>query len=291
MRGQRRPEEGSQVDEDCVVFLHIPKTAGTTMASSLVINYPPERTINMDFAFGRPVADIEDRIPPERRARLRLLWGHLPYGVHRYIPRPCRYITVLRNPIARGISAYKYIRNNPRHWDHQRVVEERIDMAGFFANDELMEKRRNRQTRQLCNNQVGEMDREDLEEAKRNLERFLVVGLTERFEETFVLVRRALRLRIPFYVTRLVSPQMSVSERAIGLIREQNQLDLELYGFAHELFNERVARHGKSLGLEVSMFKALRPLSRAAGHGSVERALVGLSHHRRQRQRGNVHRS
>jgi hypothetical protein len=273
-----------------VVFVHIPKTAGTTMASSLVINYPPERTINLDFAFGRPVADIEDRISPERRARLRLLWGHLPYGVHRYIPRPCRYITVLRDPIARGISSYKYIRNNPRHRDHRRVVEERIDMADFFANDELMEKRRNRQTRQLCSNQAGEMDREDLEEAKRNLERFLVVGLTERFEETFVLVRRALRLRIPFYVTRLVSPQMSVSSRAIGLIREQNQLDLELYGFAHELFNERISRLGTSFGLEVSMFKALRPLSRAAGHGSVERALVGLSHRRRQRQRGDVHR-
>jgi hypothetical protein len=120
------------------------------------------------------------------------------------------------------------------------------------------------------------VDREALEEAKHNLAGFLVVGLTEHFEETFALLRRSLGLRIPFYVTRNESPPFRASERALELIRERNELDQELYAFAQGLFVEQVARQGKSFRLEVSAFRALRPLSRVGG-GRAEGFLRRLS--------------
>jgi hypothetical protein len=135
----------------------------------------------------------------------------------------------------------------------------------------------NSQTRQLSGRQFGNLDEAALEEAMRNVGGFLVVGLTERFEETFVLLRRAIRLRMPFYATRNVSPSHEVSERALGLIRERNQLDLALYEYARDLFAQQVARQNRSFGAEVSIFKALRPLSRAAGGkaGALVRRLRG----------------
>lgn len=66
-------------DDHCLVFLHIPKTAGSTLATSLVFNYPPQRTVHVDL-IDRPVADIENEVPVEDLARARLIRGHLPYG-------------------------------------------------------------------------------------------------------------------------------------------------------------------------------------------------------------------
>ncbi len=128
------------------------------------------------------------------------------------------------------------------------------------------------------------MDRASLEEAKHNLEGFLVVGLTERFEETFALMRRALRFRIPLYASRLVAPPLEVSGRAVDLLREQNELDLELYDFARDLFAAQVARQGRSFAFEAGLFRVTRPLSRAIGKGRPEHFLVKLGQRRKGRQ-------
>lgn len=103
------------------------------------------------------------------------------------------------------------------------------------------------------------------------------MGLTERSEETFALLRRALSLRRPFYVTRNVGFPIEVSERAVELIREREQLDLELYAFARKLFASQVAAQGSSFRLEVAAYEAMRPLSRALGSGRAEDFLRKLT--------------
>src|SRR5438552_56568 len=92
----------------CVLFLHIPKTAGKTFRSTLSVNYPRRETIHLDI-LDRPLDKEMEAIPAEARARARLVWGHMPYGVHAYVPRTCEYVTVLREPVARAVSTYKYI--------------------------------------------------------------------------------------------------------------------------------------------------------------------------------------
>jgi hypothetical protein len=142
----------------------------------------------------------------------------------------------------------------------------------------------NSQTRQLSGRQSGVLDGAALREAKHNLEAALVVGLTERFEETFVLLRRTLGLRMPFYITRNISPPYEVSDRAVELARERNELDIELYGFARELFATQLSRQDRSFSLEVSANRALRPLSRAAA-GRTERVLRRLQRAASRRKR------
>lgn len=274
-----------------MVFLHIPKAAGTSLSSSLVRNYPQDETIHLDILGfpglpnPRPFEEEMERIPLEKRSRVRLLWGHVAYGVHKQIPRRCEYITVLREPLGRVISVYSYLLRNPRHVLHDRVVRDEIGLAEYVEGGMDEGQTDNSQTRQLSGRQFGALDREALAEAKHNLEGFLVVGLADRFEETFVLMRRTLRLRLPFYVTRNVSPALEVSERAVALIRERNELDFELYAFARNFFAEQVARQSRTFGLEVSMFKAMGPLSRAAGAGGrIENVLRKLSRTRAARR-------
>ena len=264
--------------DDCLVFMHVPKTAGTTLVSSLMWNYPVRSSLRVNL-LGMPLSEL-DSIPLEQRSRLRLLYGHLPYGVHEHIPRPCSYVTIVREPVDRVISAYKYVLKTAHHRDHAEVVK------GTIGLEEYVEKywidgRVSRQTRQLSNTYDRPLDEQELEKAKRNLERFLVVGLTERFEETFVLLRRALRFRLPLYVTRNVSPPLEIPDGVREVIADPERFDLELYEFAQALFATQVARQGSSFGSEAALYRRLRPVSRLGGAGGrTERLLASLTHAR-----------
>jgi hypothetical protein len=258
------PSAKARADGHCLVFLHVPKTGGQTIESLLSWNFPESERMHLDILDSRVDAAMCS-IPHERRSSVRLLWGHVPYGVHRYLPQRCEYITMLREPIARVVSAYKYILRTRHHVLHDRVATEGILFEEYLETGMDEGQTENSQTRQLSGRQFGPLDRAALGEAKHNLEAFSVVGLTERFEETFVLLRRTLGLRIPFYITRNVSPPYEVSDRAVQLVRERNELDFELYRFARELFVTQLSRQDRSFGLEVSAYRALRPLSRVAG--------------------------
>jgi hypothetical protein len=251
----------------CLVFLHIPKTAGQSLHFVALRNYAQREKIHLNI-LDNPLEVEMERIPLEARSRARLLWGHMPYGVHEHMPRHCDYITVLREPIDRIISVYKHILRTPSHVLHDRLVGAGVGLEEYVESGIDAGQTENSQTRQLSGRQFGALDREALEQAKRNLEGFLLVGLTERFEETFVLLRRTLGLHLPLYVTRNVSSSIDVLERPMEIIRERNGLDLELYAFARDLFSEQIRKQGMSFRFEVSMFKALRPLSRAAGRAA-----------------------
>jgi Sulfotransferase family len=265
---------GDRHHDYCLVFMHIPKTAGTTLYPSLQWSYPPHQTLHIDI----PKNELHrlEQFPLEYRSNLRLLHGHFAFGVHKYVPRTCRYVTVLREPVTRVISAYKHVLKRTGHPYHERVIRGRIDLEEFIQTFWLEEKR-NRQIRNLCNEYDAPVNQDLLEQAKRNLEGFLVVGLTERFEETFALIRRTVGLRLPFYVTRNVGFPLQASERAIQLIREREELDMELYTFAQHLFDERVEAQGSSFGLEVLAYRAMQPVSRAAGSRKAEDVLRRLS--------------
>ena len=200
--------------------------------------------------------------------------------MHDYIPRPCSYVTIVREPVSRVVSAYKYVLKTPHHRHHRAVVDGGVGLEEFIQTF-WTEERRDRQTRQLCDRPSGPLDDHALAQAQDNLSRFLVVGLTDRFDETFVLLRRALRMRVPFYVTRNVTVPLVPSDEALQLIADLESNDRKLYSFAERLFADRVAAQKPSFKGEVAIFNAIRPLSRVAGSGGkAERLLRSLTHAR-----------
>ncbi len=95
-----------------------------------------------------------------------------------------------------------------------------------------------------------------------------MVGLTERFDESFILIRRALGWRVPMYETHNVSrarmPEPP-TPAAIELIRERNRFDLALYEHAAGLFAAAVASQGPSFAREVAAFRVLNRIPNAIG--------------------------
>ena len=200
--------------DGCVIFIHLPKTGGRTLAAALRYKYP-SRTLFLDSLY-EPLERIEE-IPLERRRAARAMTGHLHYGVHRHMPQRCDYITMLRDPVARVVSMYRFIRGNPKNWLHDEVVGSGMGLEEFVlrAPDptaENLQTRLHLRARSRQGDGAGGRrppararpaaapgDRGRSRPAKRNLDRFLVVGLTERFDESFILIRRALGWRLPMY--------------------------------------------------------------------------------------------
>jgi len=118
----------------------------------------------------------------------------------------------------------------------------------------------NVQTRFISGDILNVAGPETLEAAKRNLQAdFAVVGLTERFDETVILLKRALGWRRPFHIRMNVTPRRrrvdKLRPEIIEIIRSKNALDLELYNFAVSLFEQRLQQEGHDFFAEVAAFK------------------------------------
>ena len=267
-----------------IAFLHLPKTGGRTLHGALRYKYP-SATLSLD-SLAEPLEKIAE-IPLEERRRARVVSGHLHYGVHRYFPQGADYITIMREPVARVLSMYRFIVGNPKHWLHDEVAAPGMGLEEFVrtAADPGVD---NEQTRLLSGRGSGELlsmgpgrrltrrdpsklERDDVEAAKRNLDSCLVVGLTERFDESFLLVRRALGWRLPMYETQNVTkdfkgPRLEPpTPEVIEAIRERNRFDIELYEHARKLFEAAVEREGASFRRELGAFRVLNGIPNKLG--------------------------
>lgn len=90
-----------------LVFLHVPKAAGTTLDHILhhLAAATGRRCLRLRgwyLAAGEPEARAAfDACPPGDLAGLDMLTGHLPFGVQHRLPQPAVCATLLRDPVAR----------------------------------------------------------------------------------------------------------------------------------------------------------------------------------------------
>ena len=247
---------------EALIFLHIPKTAGTTLNRIIEWQYNPLSIFTIDPYGIRATAERFKTLSEGRRRRLKVVRGHLFYGIHKFLLQGASYITMLREPVARLVSTYRFILRRPLHPLHRRFKVERLGVEDLIR---LTPNRQNLQCRFIAG--VGRIEDVDvltkpaeatprgicderlLEIAKENLMRsFRVVGLTERFEESLLLMTTALGWKISFYENRKVSKIRSpIEPRLVELIREHNRLDIELYNFATKLFEENLRKNEESV--------------------------------------------
>jgi hypothetical protein len=229
-----------------LIFLHIGKTAGSTLRQVLQRQFPRSQVLTVR-ARRRPreetLADFA-QLPVDERMRPRLIMGHTVFGLHRSIPRPSTYLTMMRHPLRLALSQYAFVLRTPGHRHHELVqgmsLEEYIRSGIALEMD-------NSQTRAIAGD-VGTpfagCGPDMLETAIRNLtDHFAFVGLTERFDESLLMLRATFGWRNVFYVSANVArarPQPTGAERE--LIEAHNQLDLQLYEWVAERFDEAVQR-------------------------------------------------
>lgn len=230
-----------------VIFLHIPKAAGLTLYKILDRAYGRSSIYTFPGGRQRLQAAIDQfrALPDSQRDRYNLLRGHFPFGAHEWVNRPTTYITLLREPVARALSHYHYVKRTPQHALHQQVTAGKMTLADYVSGG-INYEMDNGQTRQITgiNDRLpfGDCSSELLDEARRALDDyFSVAGLVERFDETLLLLRQRLGWRrYPLYTRqnatqeRPSSQELSPAARAI--IEKHNSLDCELYAYAARQF-------------------------------------------------------
>jgi hypothetical protein len=238
-----------------VVFVHIPKTAGMTL----------KKIVTRQCRYGEYMFLYETRIaqsvekfrelPQDARRGYRFVLGHVGYGLHEFLPQPATYATILREPVERIVSYYYYILRTPEHFLYEPA--KRLGLKEF-ARCDASHKLTNGQTKYLAELDGQEADGQTLQTVKQRLEReFSVVGLIERFDESLMLLRRVAGWGIPYYakenVTRDRPPMSEIPRDALEVIAEHNQVDVELYAWAKERFEQTVQREGMWLKNQVAM--------------------------------------
>jgi hypothetical protein len=182
MEVTRRVDEAPSrpLDDPTVIFLHIGKTAGTTLRQVMRRNVPAARTLVVRVRGGsrEETVDRFASLPEEERA------------AHRHVPRPSTYVSMLRKPMSLVLSQYRFVLRTPGHRHHELVTSKGMSLEDYIRSGVSIEMD-NSQTRAIAGDRAtpyGACTDAMLETAKRNLEDFAVVGLTERFDESLVLL-------------------------------------------------------------------------------------------------------
>jgi hypothetical protein len=257
-------------DDPAVIFLHIPKTAGTTLLEILDRQYPPEAVFSIGAIAQESIAQFE-MMDEEERSKIRLLRGHMGYGLHEFLPGPVQYFTILRDPVARVISHYNFIRRTPDHYLYDRVIGGNLSLHALLQeNYALM--LNDAQVRLISgvwgDVPFGEVTLEMLETAKKNLaQSFPVVGLTEQFDKTVLLLKETFNWPgdIAYHKRNVTREGMTVDTlpaETIKLIRRVNRQDQALYDFGRKLFKKQCARRGPGFDLRVRNFQRINKYGR-----------------------------
>ncbi len=234
------------------VFLHIPKSAGTTIrtiisreyGSRSVVYYEPE-TEHFEYR-DAPQAYLRGRLD---EGGIRLITGHLRYGIHEFLHAPCRYFTLLRDPVERALSEYFYAYAYPQHRYQAKILSGEMSFADFLDADTIFVG--STITHFLSGESPGLHT--SAEVSLTNLRRSITaVGTSERFDESMLLIAKdfgwAPPLYLPRNVTRLDDRQaehrMRVREEVGTLLRAKFALDYQVYDAANELMSHRILRLG-----------------------------------------------
>ncbi|MEO3475004.1 hypothetical protein AAFN86_24300 [Roseomonas sp. CAU 1739] len=117
-----------------LVFLHLPKTGGTTLHHHFREAFAPEEICPERFS-------NLHKIPAETLAGYRYFSGHFNYEQVRLIPGPCFVVTVLRDPAERILSTYYFWkRHRPEVVEQHRLTgpatARATDLLGFLKSTE-----------------------------------------------------------------------------------------------------------------------------------------------------------
>ncbi len=275
--------------EEAVIFLHVPKAAGSTLNRLIESEYPLFEIYSIDPVFFRHSWAHLQRLSAKRLRRIRIFKGHMLFGLHTILPQSATYITVLREPVDRVLSAFYFMRSyklHPLYW--------RLKFGNWSLEDYVRRSRReNVQCKILAGAEYNEpCTAEICETAKANLLRyFSVVGLSERFEESLALMKLRFGWKLQRYssfnVTRTRPRKADVPRSTLDLIEERNSFDISLYECAANVFQAAVNTHATEISqitreLESARARTQTPLGsalfsiRAAGRKAISRAYSSI---------------
>ena len=236
----------SQRPEEKILFLHIPKTGGTTLRHIFEKQYPELGAEERYTVRSRRESARFSDLSEDRRRRIKLLIGHFPYGMHRHFSGQCKYVTFLRDPIKRVLSSYYFCKWDVNNDQHRLINETGLGPVDFICSG-AHPWLQNGQVKLIAgiDDLHAPVDETIYRQALDNIDDdFLCTGVLERFDESLICMKHALGWSFPFYEARNITPKQvqgdSLTEEDIARLNEVNRFDLMLYEAVNEKLTERI---------------------------------------------------
>jgi hypothetical protein len=246
---------------DHLIFLHIPKTAGSTMQGIVNANYPKRRQFETTRMWlNNPSFHA---LTEEQKHAIRVLQGHMPFGLHEQLsPGTTEYFTILREPVDRVISLYYHILRSPHHPFHQQLTSKKWTYAALMQSG-MWRAFDNCQVRMISGDlqlPYGEVREEHLQKAIDNLEKFFpLVGVQHHFDEFVLQLRDRYGWKFPYYRRHQVAKNRvaknTLPQEEIDAIRAQNSLDEQLFRIYSERFEKDLAERGEEFQKRLARYR------------------------------------
>ena len=281
-RGWPRPMAATR--DRILLFLHLAKTGGVTLneiivrnladGDYLVIDMPPR---NESALWTWSPAEVDRAIAKkggEDSGRIRAVLGHYRQGIQCHLPKPCGTITLLRDPTERVLSYFFYdvqrgVRPAAASFDAfveqaedlaldnymTRILSGLLELDPSGADATLETHRRVRDTDYLA--------------ARNTLDSCLMVGLTERFDETLLVLASRLGWALCdlVYERRNVSAGRptndSIGPATLKKLQDMNLHDVALFSYADTKLAQQIEEYPGDFDRDLALFRRLNTAFRA----------------------------
>ena len=245
-----------------LIFVHVPKTGGSTLHGIINRNYKKSSIFNVKNNDGAQKLDL---LSEKERQKIRVFAGHCAFGHHvRFSdPENFSYVTILRHPVSRLISNYYFILwLKERHYAYKILTDNKMTLKEYVSSG-LVRNTENLMVRMLSDNLEvphGGCTREMLELAKENLDRyFSVVGVNVLYDESILFMKEKYGWKYPFYAKANVSSHgvkpKDLDNETLETIEKFNALDIELYTYAKDNMEKRIASAGELFQKKLARYR------------------------------------
>lgn len=213
------------------VFLHFPKTGGTSLGKHLKAGYATHYQVDQ-------WRDLE----PDKMRAAELIHGHLIYDQISEFKTKSFFVTLMRDPIERAISFYFHVKRSPSHPNYQLAQD--LSLDEFVQSGAGSQQYLTQLTAMVPKPGEGEKlkfpgnVRERLELAKERLAEFDHVATTERLFDSMAYLSE--KLGIPQTTMNRENTgghgisRKDLSPASLESIRKKAWADIELHRIAVE---------------------------------------------------------
>jgi len=189
---------------------------------------------------------------PEVKDKIKVVYGHFCLDLADWLPRDMVFITMLRDPVERVASHYyfnRFVRKTGPEF--QLSLRAYLEQRDHTPIDNWMVRCLSGVTDRIP---LGKCTAEMLEAAKQATNRFLFIGLSERFDESRALLCKLFDFPVRYCPLTNINPNRpameTISREDIAIIEQYNQLDRELYLHCSRRFDKQLTETDISTQLQ-----------------------------------------